>query len=100
MGNNRLSGSLPPSLGALSSLQRIVLHQNRLSGAVPSELGQLGCIVNLAGNPGLEHGADVSVEERCALAELYRATDGSHWVCDTHWMTKEPICKCNFLAIN
>jgi hypothetical protein len=53
MGNNRICGNLPDTLGQLSNLQRIVLHQNRLTGAVPQSLSRLGCIVNLAGNPGL-----------------------------------------------
>ena len=50
-------------------------------------------IVNLAGNPGLEHGEDVPSGERRALMELYRSTDGAHWACNTHWMSLEPVCK-------
>ena len=53
---------LPESLGSLRSLQRIVLHQNRLTGRVPESLGQLGCIVNLAGNPGLQVQSDTEEE--------------------------------------
>lgn len=91
MGNNQLSGPLPKSLGGLTSLQRIVLHQNKLSGEVPSELGKLGCIVNLAGNPGLKHGAEVPAEEREALEEVFRSTDGSQWTNRARWMTSEPV---------
>ena len=46
-GNNRISGSLPASLGNLKNLQRIVLHQNRLSGHVPDTIWKLGCIVRV-----------------------------------------------------
>lgn len=93
MGNNRLSGFLPQSLGKLSSLQRIVLHQNRLSGEVPPEFGSLGCIVNLAGNPGLQHGDDVPLGERNALMQIFRETDGTNWICSTHWMSSERVCQ-------
>jgi hypothetical protein len=72
-------GKLPCELGKLKNLQRIVLHQNKLSGAVPLELGMLGCIVNLAGNPHLEHGPDVPDSERAALNALYVATKGHRW---------------------
>lgn len=95
MGNNRISGTLPASLGRLSNLQRIVLHQNKLSGRissrnqftplgpVPSSFWELGCIVNLAGNPALQHGPDVSAEERSALISLYNSTNGPNWTCNT-----------------
>lgn len=83
MGNNQISGPLPASLGRLTNLQRIVLHQNKLSGPVPSSFWELGCIVNLAGNPALRHGPDVSAEERSALISLYNATNGPNWTCNT-----------------
>ena len=64
MGNNLITGSLPAALGCLPCLQRIVLHQNQLSGPVPRELSANGCIVNLAGNLGLDNGPDVPTGER------------------------------------
>ena len=79
MGNNKICGQLPESLGRLKQLQRIVLHQNNLTGTVPPDLWRLGCIVNLAGNVGLIHGADVPTSERFALEEIYRATQGNSW---------------------
>ncbi len=39
--SNGLTGSIPPELGQLSSLERLVLFNNGLSGPVPPELGQL-----------------------------------------------------------
>jgi len=85
MGNNFLAGNLPPALGTLPNLQRIVLHQNKLTGNIPDELVHSGCIVNLAGNPGLELGPDVPASERAALQALYTATSGSGWLCATNW---------------
>ncbi|KAF7134641.1 hypothetical protein RHSIM_Rhsim08G0160400 [Rhododendron simsii] len=35
----QLSGVISPSVGKLSSLQRLALHQNSLHGAIPSEIG-------------------------------------------------------------
>ena len=93
MGNNRLCGSLPASLGRLSNLQRIVLHQNQLVGHIPNQLISLGCIINLAGNSGLEYGDDVPESERLALIDLYRSTKGpTAWVKRTNWNTGQPVC--------
>ena len=93
MGNNRLSGSLPETLGQLTNLQRIVLHQNQLMGHIPDQLMSLGCIINLAGNSGLEYGDDVPESERSALVDLYRSTKGpTAWVKRTHWNTEQPVC--------
>ena len=91
MGNNKICGPLPESLGRLTQLQRIVLHQNKLSGPVPPELWRLGCIVNLAGNAGLQHGGDVPLTERFALEELYRSTLGSQWTVRTGWTSSLPV---------
>ena len=39
--NSRLSGSIPPELGNLTNLQVLELGRNQLSGSIPSELGNL-----------------------------------------------------------
>lgn len=105
MGNNKITGTLPASLGNLKNLQRIVLHQNKLTGrmiiidiiffvlyysilyfyigSVPPSYWELGCIVNLAGNPSLEHGPDVSKDERLALISIFNSTNGPRWTCNT-----------------
>ena len=41
MTNNKLSGTIPPSLGGLSLLESIELWGNRISGSVPSALAPL-----------------------------------------------------------
>ena len=45
--NNQLSGSIPAELGNLSSLTRLNLPNNRLSGSIPSQLGQLSSLERL-----------------------------------------------------
>ncbi len=57
-------------------------------------MSTLGCIVNLAGNIGLEHGDDVPKSERDALVELYNSTKGSRWNIKTYWLSPtEPVNK-------
>ncbi|GAY68375.1 hypothetical protein CUMW_263640, partial [Citrus unshiu] len=41
LGQNLLTGKIPPSLGRLSSLQTLQLWSNQLSGEIPRELGDL-----------------------------------------------------------
>ena len=38
---NNLTGSIPPSLGNLTSLQELKLEKNAFSGSIPSSLGNL-----------------------------------------------------------
>ncbi|CAK7344948.1 unnamed protein product [Dovyalis caffra] len=44
---NFLSGSIPPSLGNLSSLQSLYLADNMLSGQIPKELGNLSNLLEM-----------------------------------------------------
>ncbi len=39
--NNALDGTLPPEIGNLGGLQRLLLFRNRLSGEIPPEIGNL-----------------------------------------------------------
>ncbi|RWV86992.1 hypothetical protein GW17_00051063 [Ensete ventricosum] len=41
LSNNRLSGPLPPSIGNLAGLQKLLLNQNQFSGRIPPEMGRL-----------------------------------------------------------
>ena len=41
LGNNALSGAIPPQLGDLAALTRLVLWGNGLTGTIPPELGKL-----------------------------------------------------------
>jgi Leucine-rich repeat (LRR) protein len=47
LGSNGLSGTIPPELGNLSSLQGLSLSWNELSGAIPPELGNLSGLLTL-----------------------------------------------------
>ena len=47
LGDNQLSGQIPPELGSLSKMADMRLSGNRLSGRIPSELGGLSNIVVL-----------------------------------------------------
>ncbi|MBN1997899.1 hypothetical protein JW935_10130 [candidate division KSB1 bacterium] len=38
---NNLKGSIPPEIGALSSLRELTLYGNELSGEIPPEIGNL-----------------------------------------------------------
>ncbi|NDY95011.1 leucine-rich repeat domain-containing protein, partial [Wenzhouxiangella limi] len=52
LGNNQLSGPIPPEWGQLSSATFISLYDNQLSGSLPPELGQLSNleVIELFGN--------------------------------------------------
>ncbi|CAL9152784.1 unnamed protein product [Musa hybrid cultivar] len=41
LSNNRLSGPLPPSIGNLTGLQKLLLNQNQFAGRIPPEMGRL-----------------------------------------------------------
>ena len=41
LNNNQLSGTIPPALGSLNSLQALGLENNQLSGTIPTVLGSL-----------------------------------------------------------
>lgn len=45
---NRLTGPIPASLGNLSGLQHLLLHNNELTGVIPPALGRLGNLQTLA----------------------------------------------------
>ncbi|XP_030548481.1 leucine-rich repeat receptor-like serine/threonine-protein kinase BAM1 [Rhodamnia argentea] len=41
LSNNQLSGSLPPSVGNFSGVQKLLLDGNKFSGPIPAEVGRL-----------------------------------------------------------
>ena len=47
LGDNGLTGEIPPELGSLSNLTDLSLHGNDLSGAIPAELGSLSNLAEL-----------------------------------------------------
>ncbi len=48
LGENRLSGEIPPELGNLANLERLQLGANQLSGEIPPELGNLANLEELS----------------------------------------------------
>ncbi len=52
LSDNQLTGSIPPELGNLSSLETLNLSGNRLTGSIPPELGNLSSLkfLHLSGN--------------------------------------------------
>ena len=44
LGENNLSGQIPPELGNLRDLERLELYGNQLTGTIPSELGNLSSL--------------------------------------------------------
>ena len=41
LGNNQLTGSIPPEIGKLTNLTYLRLSSNQLTGSIPSEIGNL-----------------------------------------------------------
>ena len=88
---NQLSGSIPATLGNLSSLRQLWLDSNRLAGTIPPELGHLNNINELSfwGNSLAGDVPDTltGVTERTALAFLLAvtSTDGAPWVNRAGW---------------
>merc|ERR1712087_800898 len=46
-GENLLFGSIPPSIGDLTKLSNIVLHDNELTGSIPSEIGNMESLTQI-----------------------------------------------------
>jgi len=44
---NNLIGAIPPELGNLNNLQRLILSNNQISGSIPAELGDLSNLTHL-----------------------------------------------------
>jgi hypothetical protein len=61
LGNNQLSGSIPPELGSLVNLLVLALNNNHLSGGIPPELGSLINLVYLELNHNQLNGSILPV---------------------------------------
>ncbi len=68
--DNQLSGSLPPELGKLGSLDFLYLHGNQLAGPIPPELGGLVALRILS-----LHGNELSGSLPAALGDLGSVVD-------------------------
>ncbi len=47
LGSNRLTGAIPPGLGNLAELERLDLNDNRITGTIPPQLGSLESLATL-----------------------------------------------------
>ena len=118
LGENRLSGDIPPALSNLANLQVMYIANNELSGEIPSELGRLRdlWLLALSGNTlsgcvpqGLRYVLlndfhDLGLPfcgpptptvsdsmDREALVALYNATDGANWTNNDNWLSDAPM---------
>ena len=90
LSNNRLSGTIPSSLGGLTNLEELHLAGNQLSGSIPAALcrfadsinPQQGGVILLCEGPG---------QDRAVLAEFYEAAGGANWANNANWNTDAPL---------
>jgi hypothetical protein len=62
MGNNQLTGTLPPEVGNMDGLLNLVLSGNFLSGFLPTELGLLTSLRKLFSRWVVYHSTSLIVE--------------------------------------
>lgn len=71
LARNDFSGPIPPELGRLTKLEHLQLHDNELSGSIPLQLGQLTNLESLfLGNNELRGPIPVELGNLTALASL------------------------------
>lgn len=70
--SNQLTGSIPPQLGSLTDLQSLSLEANQLTGSIPSQLGNLTDLrsLSLSGNQ-LTGSIPVGLGDLASLQGLY-----------------------------
>ncbi|URE19667.1 Receptor protein kinase CLAVATA1 [Musa troglodytarum] len=67
LSNNRLSGSIPPSIGNYSGVQKLLLNQNQFSGRIPPEIGRLQELSKVDFSGNLFSGPITPEISRCKL---------------------------------
>ena len=71
-----LNGKLPPALGNLASLERLILNDNQLSGPIPPELARLTKLTHLHLNDnGLSGAIPAQLQGLASLKELNLASN-------------------------
>ena len=88
--DNRLSGTIPSSLGSLANLDELVLAGNQLSGSIPAALCRFADSINPQ-QGGVILPCEGSGEERAVLAEFYEAAGGANWADNANWNTHAPL---------
>ena len=121
LGENQLSGEIPPELGNFAYLGYLYLNDNQLTGEIPPKLGNLPYLIELRfdGNQLTTEGAEPSPTPRTtaaptpaataapkatppmaqtsletdreALVALYNATGGPDWSSNNNWLSDVPI---------
>ena len=90
LSNNRLSGTIPSSLGSLANLDELHLAGNQLSGSIPAALCRFADSINPQ-QGGVILPCAGSGEERAVLAEFYEAAGGANWANNANWNTDAPL---------
>ena len=87
LGNNQLTGAIPPELGNLTKLHVVNLGGNKFSNCLDREL--LPSLMK-----GLTPGAHCEDEnDRQALIAFFNATGGPDWANNENWLTDKNIAE-------
>ena len=84
LGDNGLSGEIPPELEDLLFLTYLDIDGNQLTGCVSDRLGEAGAglpVCRVEDHPG----------DREVLVTFYNATGGPSWSSNTNWLSDEPL---------
>ena len=90
--NNQFSGNIPPEMGRLTQLERLILGGSDLTGCIPDALRRVK-VNDLDDLNLLDCGSDTSAisADRAALAAFYEATGGVGWSSNAGWLSDEPL---------
>ena len=123
---NYLTGTIPPEIGSLASLETMALSENRFWGELPHSLIALSRLRSLEyednsglcappnpdfqewlsllalvrGDTCVQPVAPPDEREIAALAAIYNATGGDDWFNRTNWFSDEPVQFWNGISVN